>query len=217
MPKEDSSLLDLSNWWPITLSFAAKVSSLHGKNSGIYRLENAWWICAKRGICSHLLVFTYWKSKIFQLFCWVWIRVFVPLSRSFPLRWMPFSEIYRSVNTWQKCLVCLCSRMFFRFETSRSSGVNNWKPAFSFVFQNCKCCDISQNALFSRIHRSVNVQSASRWSQKFSPVFLHFPKRQIQDNSRKRVLSGVHCSAIAQKLLCSCVFRSFLVLFLHFP
>ena len=31
---------------------------LHGKKGGVYLLENARWIYAKRGVCVHLLVFT---------------------------------------------------------------------------------------------------------------------------------------------------------------
>jgi len=62
-----------------------RVLQMHGKKGGVYLLENARWIYAKRGICLH------WcspigKSKVFQLFCCRWIGVFVLLSGSFPLR-----------------------------------------------------------------------------------------------------------------------------------
>jgi len=43
--------------------------------------------------------------------------------------------------------------------------------------------------------------SAFPRSQKFSPVFLYFPRRRIQGNSRKRMFSSVHRSVNARKLL----------------
>ena len=49
-------------------------------------------------------------------------------------------------------------------------------------------------------------------SQKSSPVFLHFPRRRIQGNSRKRIFSSVHRSVNARKL---CV-PTFSEVFLHF-
>ena len=88
------------------------------------------------------------KSKVFQLFCSRWIRVFVPLSgifRNFPKNtgnFPVFSGIFlefTSPLTLGECLVCLCSQMFSRCKTSRSPALYNWKLAFSLVFQSGKC------------------------------------------------------------------------------
>ena len=82
-----------------------------------------------------------WKSKIFQPFCYRWMRVFVPLSGSFPFR--RTAENARLLEftgrlTLGECVVCLRSQMFSGSKTTRSSGVNDWKPAFSLVFQSAK-------------------------------------------------------------------------------
>ena len=82
------------------------------------------------------------KSKIFEVFCYRWIRVFVPLSGSFLLRWTPENARLLKFTgrlTLGECLVCLRSQMFSRCKTSRSFRVNSWKPAFSVVFQSAKC------------------------------------------------------------------------------
>ena len=60
----------------------------------------------------------------------------IPLSGSFPLRWTPdpFSGIDRSVSTWRMSCLPVFTDIFWVC----SSGVKNWKSAFSLVFQNGK-------------------------------------------------------------------------------
>ena len=92
--------------------------------------------------------------------------------------------------TLGKCLLCLRSQIFSGCKTSRSSGVNNWKPVFSLARLPEPTANASE---FGKTHcfpeftarLTYGKHSVFSRSQKFSPVFLYFPRQRInQEYSR---------------------------------
>ena len=153
----------------------------HGKKGGVNLVKT-------RGEFTQNVAFAsiYWcspvgKSEVFQLFCCRWIWVLVALSGIFPLRWIPENACFlefTSLLIVGKSLVCLSSQMFSRCKTSRSPGVYNWKPNFPLFSR-------TENAVkFRKTHYlpeftarlTYGKNSVFPRSQKFSPVFLYFPR-----------------------------------------
>ena len=90
--------------------------NLHGKKGGVYLVENARWIYAKRGICLHLLVFTDRKIQGFPIVLLSVnssIRSIIPY---FPITVNAgkrmFSGICRSVNTWRMSCLPVFTHVF---------------------------------------------------------------------------------------------------------
>ena len=154
------------------------------KKGGFYLVENARWIYAKSGICLHFLVFTDRKIQGFPI-----VLLSVNLSirsiiRYFPITVNPrkrlFSGIYRSVNTWRMS----CLPVFTDVKLHVHPGFtieNRLFPLFSKT----------ENAVkFRKTHCLPEFTSRLTYgkhgvfprSQKFSPVFLYFPR---MSNSRE--------------------------------